>query len=692
VWLPWWSRAPEGANEFYRLAEDGETVKYDPERLATISEGDVDRVLSALPVPQAESRSERSAAERDDGRREWRARALAALPLDQVYGDLLTSKRRPDGWLECRDPWSPTGDRDPSAGVAETTPQAERGSFHSFISGKTLSVFDFLVERGTVATIRESFQLVGKLSNIDLPTPSRKGAEAKNEDGLPSIQVNGRQLIDVVAEARSAVRQANRKPFVFVRSGRLAQIVRTGQGVTVEPLDEDGAYGLLARVAHWHRVNDKGDRIDCSPSKDAARDILAYPDLELPGLEAVVAVPVFASSGALISRKGYDRNERLWYEPPRGFRIGTVPAQPTRSEADAARDLILHELLADFPFAADSDQAHALAAILLPFVRRQIRGCSPIHLIEASTPGSGKGLLADVISLIAEGHPCQATTITRDETETRKKLTALLLRGGSVILIDNVREALDSEQLASALTAEIWSDRHLGQTRMIDLPNRTTWLVTANNPRLSLEIARRCVRIRLDPKMDKPWQREGFRHDPLRGWVLENRSELIRAVLILVRSWMAAGCPRGKKVLGSFEDWAYVMGGILDHAGVPGFLGSQDELYELADAEGQEWREFVAAWWKEHGSEWVRVKQLLEIAEREDLLPLTRGAKGERSERIRVGLKLSQLRGRLLGTCRIEAGTDAHGKAARYRIVLAEEAEAHRQEGDGDEPEPWDAP
>jgi hypothetical protein len=35
---------------------------------------------------------------------------------------------------------------------------------------------------------------------------------------------------------------------------------------------------------------------------------------------------------------------------------------------------------------------------------------------------------------------------------------------------------------------------------MIDLPNRATWIVTANNPHLSLEIARRCVRIRLDAK------------------------------------------------------------------------------------------------------------------------------------------------------------------------------------------------
>jgi hypothetical protein len=64
-------------------------------------------------------------------------------------------------------------------------------------------------------------------------------------------------------------------------------------------------------------------------------------------------------------------------------------------------------------------------------------------------------------------------------------------RGPIVIPLDNIRPGLDSSQLASALTAETWSDRILGQTRMIDLPNRATWIVTANNPHLSLEIARR---------------------------------------------------------------------------------------------------------------------------------------------------------------------------------------------------------
>jgi hypothetical protein len=61
------------------------------------------------------------------------------------------------------------------------------------------------------------------------------------------------------------------------------------------------------------------------------------------------------------------------------------------------------ELLVDFPFVRDSDRAHAVAAILLPFLQRIIGGLAPIHLIEAPTQGSGKGLLASLISIVTTG-------------------------------------------------------------------------------------------------------------------------------------------------------------------------------------------------------------------------------------------------------------------------------------------------
>jgi hypothetical protein len=52
------------------------------------------------------------------------------------------------------------------------------------------------------------------------------------------------------------------------------------------------------------------------------------------------------------------------------------------------------------------------------------------------------------------------------------------------------------------------------------------------------------VRIRIDAKRDMSWRRAGFKHDPPIGWVRESRGLLVRAALILVQAWIAAGRPR----------------------------------------------------------------------------------------------------------------------------------------------------
>lgn len=126
---------------------------------------------------------------------------------------------------------------------------------------------------------------------------------------------------------------------------------------------------------------------------------------------------------------------------------------------------------------------------------------------------------------------------------------------------------LDSGALASALTAALWSDRLLGTNVTLTVPVRCVWVTTANNPTMTTEIARRTIRIRLDPKQDRPWQRTGFRHTNLIAWTDENRARLIHAALVLIRAWAANGQPRSTTTLGSFERWATVMGGILGTAG-----------------------------------------------------------------------------------------------------------------------------
>ena len=440
----------------------------------------------------------------------------------------------------------------------------------------------------------------------------------------------------------------------------------------IEEMNDDGVRVLLYRVADWHARCTNGIR-DSKPPRELARDLLANPHLDLPVIEGVVTTPVFSATGTLVDKPGYDPETRFWYHQMPGFKLENIPAHPSPGEIDRARSIILEDLFVDFPFVQQSDRAHAVAALFLPFVRRMIEGCTPIHLMEAPAPGSGKSLLAELIWLVALGRSCEPTTITRNEEESRKKITSILRRGLPVVVIDNVTDGLRSGQLSAALTADVWSDRILGKSSMVVLPNRATWLVTANNPELSNELSRRCVRIRIDSGIERPWLRTEFKHSVIRIWAKDNRCELVWASLILIQAWLAEGMPRGDKILGSFESWSAILGGILNVAGIPGFLEDAEEFYENADSEGAEWRAFVYAWWDSFGNDQVVASDLLDLAEKRDLIGFAISGNTIQSQKMRLGKALTRQRDRRFGDYRIVTELNRHTKTKVYRLVVAQE-------------------
>ena len=148
-----------------------------------------------------------------------------------------------------------------------------------------------------------------------------------------------------------------------------------------------------------------------------------------------------------------------------------------------------------------------------------IDGPTPLHLIEKPTPGTGATLMVDAIATILTGAGASVMTEGRDDEEWRKRVTAKLRQIPSIVLIDNLRQKLDSAAVAAALTAPFWEDRILGASEMARLPIRCVWIATGNNPEFSNEMARRLVRIRLDAHVERPWQRAGFRHPDLMTWV-----------------------------------------------------------------------------------------------------------------------------------------------------------------------------
>jgi hypothetical protein len=408
-------------------------------------------------------------------------------------------------------------------------------------------------------------------------------------------------LRDLSNESFAAVRAGNDPPYLFIRSGQMVHVVVDEKGrYSIREVAVDYLRGCLTRSANFRRVwlDRGGERHESStsPPLDAVKDILVQPPAswELPPLESITGVPLIRTDGTVITAPGYDPASWVIYTPAPGFSIPAIPDKPTDEHVERAVGRIM-EMYEGFPFVDHASKANMFALLLTPVLRRAIRGCVPLALIDAPAAGTGKSLLAETVALIITGtNAVMQPAPTRDEEELRKLLTAVLSAGHPLTILDNLGTRLDSPNLSRALTAAVWSDRILGQSRTIDLPQQTVWVITGNNITLGGDIPRRAFWTRLDAKDARPWQRSGFKIPNLKEWVLEHRAELVAALLIVARSWYAAGQPKGNgPILGSFEEWSRIVGGILHHAGVLGFLENLPELYEQSDPTEAQWQAFL---------------------------------------------------------------------------------------------------
>jgi len=501
----------------------------------------------------------------------------------------------------------------------------------------------------------------------------------------PVIDASDHNLPRVADRAWAALEAANAPPVLFRLGSTPVRLeVDDENSPALRPLNVDRLRYQLARAADWRRGSGP-DAPSALPPEHVARDMLARPDPPLPVVARIVAAPVFAADGRLLNQPGYHADAQTYYSPAHELVVPSVPENPAAADVARARALLCDDLLVDFPFVGEAERAHAVALLLLIFVRDLIDGRTPLHLIEKPAPGTGAGLLVRAVTLPALGRSPAMMVEGCDEEEWRKRITAKLVSAPPIIVLDNLRRRLDSAALSSAITAPVWEDRILGQTQMVRARIRCAWVATGNNPALSGEIARRTVRIRLDAKVDRPWLRGGFEHPDLIGWATAHRGDLIWAALTLVRAWLAAGRPEGAAVLGEFEQWAHVMGGILAVAGVTGFLENLGELYEQADAEGTEIRRFLRAWWAKYRDAEVGVSELFELAT-SDAVALDLPAKTERGQRTQLGQRLRGLRDRLytlsvdgeeVTVCVVGVGKEH--QAGRWRLGISSSAASSAQ-------------
>ncbi len=371
----------------------------------------------------------------------------------------------------------------------------------------------------------------------------------------------------------------------------------------LQPLDADRLRHEVAQRATF--VGGKQYR-QVPPPRDLIADMLATEPrrVPLPTVTRITHAPVLAVDGTIDLRPGYQPATGVYYVDD-GLVIPPVADGPTADDVRRAV-AVLSMPLQDFAFVSDADYTAAAACLLLPFVRTLIDGPTPLHLIKKPVAGAGATLLSDTLLYPAVGTDIARMSTVQSDDEWRKQITATLLDGPAVVCVDNARE-LTSPQLAKAITDNVWQARILGVSRNAVLRVECVWVATGINPDLHSEVARRIVPCRLDPRVEQPWLRRDFRIADLRSWSRQHRGEMVWAALTVARAWFVAGQPAGDQTLGMFEGWSHVIGGILKHAGLTGFLGNLQEVYDEADVEGDAVHWFLSEWNRQHGSIPVRI-------------------------------------------------------------------------------------
>jgi hypothetical protein len=233
----------------------------------------------------------------------------------------------------------------------------------------------------------------------------------------------------------------------------------------------------------------------------------------------------------------------------------------------------------------------------------------PIALLDAPAAGTGKGLLANAIVMIASGRRAGTMVEAENEAEWRKKITSALMTGRIFHLIDNVERPLQDASLSSLLTTPEWNDRLLGTNTQISIHGAALgiWCATGNNITLDGDMPRRCYHIRIDAKRANPFLRapEEFKHPRLLKWVDQERPALLSALLTVCRAWFTRGRPtKGAPTLGSYEEWTEAIWGVLsldptrvgkgsDLCYGACFLENGPDLWSQGSTDADEWEPFL---------------------------------------------------------------------------------------------------
>jgi len=316
------------------------------------------------------------------------------------------------------------------------------------------------------------------------------------QDAVRRLLVNDSDLPSTARDVAALLAEAGD---YFERGGCPVGVVRDKQtgALFARPLTKE----TVVRIVHMRakpyamradRAGKMDDRLVTLPDRVAALYLDMAGDWDLPPLQGIAYGPLLGAGGGVHSHEGYHPETGFWCASgPDLARF--LPAAPSRRDAKAAL-LKLRHVFATFPFADSvrtpsaggldmvdlrappgADESGLLAGLLTAICRPSL-GLAPGLLIRApniSGSGTGKGLLAKVVSIIAFGIPPHAITGGTSLKELEARLASALMEAAPAVFLDNLNGvSLQSDLMASILTERLAAVRILGLSKLLPRGDR----------------------------------------------------------------------------------------------------------------------------------------------------------------------------------------------------------------------------
>jgi RepB DNA-primase N-terminal domain len=529
------------------------------------------------------------------------------------------------------------------------------------------------------------------------PQTAAASAAARAPHVLPTIRLVDGQLPRTVEATERAMVSTGME--IFSRAGALvypaseARMAAKGRKTVtarlgafstdsfIEPVAEAGIFQRWSvRRKAW---------IDIDPPLQLVRMLLARERRwAFPHVSGIITTPTLRPDGSLLAAPGYDLRSELYLLP--SLQMPPIAEHPTYQDAQAALEK-LKDLFREFSFQDRQgdglekrlNRSVAISGLLTALLRGSLP-TSPIYLVRADTPGTGKSYLVDVISMVTTGQYCPVITTSKNAEETEKRIGSVLLSGIPIVSLDNCIHDLGGELLCQLTERPVIRIRVLGRSEMPPCECHTTVFATGNNITFKGDMVRRGLVCNLEAFDERPELRD-FERDAL-DIATADRGVYVAAGLTIVRAYLTAGSPKFCKPFGSYTAWSEMVRSPLVWLGEPDPVISMEGI-RAEDAELGNICEFVSLW-LESGLRLDTICQTAGIIEiaceppppgywgpqpfKEFLLRIAAAKNSPATVSAeRLGHWLRRISGRIVSV------TDAQGVQRKYRLIR-EQGRSHR--------------